>query len=95
MKNLIQFCEANGLELVPVTYRSNGIKNKRKGYDIVRPSDRAILVSFEPKDYRSGEKWHVRNSYAGYAFTGERLHRITPAHLEAIDVNSDSFFKLM
>ena len=71
MKTLIKFAALHGLKIVPITYKFNGIRLKRKGYDLINDQN-YIQLSFEPKNYRPGgmyaDKWLIHN-YAGNTMT--------------------------
>jgi hypothetical protein len=63
MKTLQKIASQYGLTLVPINYYCQGIKLKRKGYDLIDCS-RTIYLSFEPCSYNyDGAKWKVE-SYA-------------------------------
>lgn len=53
------FAVANNLQIVEISYHSQGIKHKRKGYDLI-DSERRIFASFEPR-YLAYVKWYLRN----------------------------------
>lgn len=91
MKTLQTFAASNNLRIVPITYRTSGIRLKRKGYDLIR-NENEILISFEPMSL-TGSKWFIRNSYKGYE--GKiYLERITPAFLASLDINAPVFNRL-
>lgn len=92
MKSLTDYCKANNLSLVPITYRAQGIRCKRKGFDIVKPSGE-IVISFEPYDM-TYYKWYVRNAHDD--FNSKRYMRtITAKWLrENIDLTKKSFYRL-
>ena len=94
MKTIDNFCKVNNLQSVSIRYKHQFGCCKRKGYDVVNPSNNAILVSFEPVYYSNGDKYHLRNVHHNY--TGLRYcKRITTKFLENnINVNETSFFRL-
>jgi hypothetical protein len=56
---------------IPVTYKAQGIKLKRKGWDIVLHNDgndsHPCLIALEPVSYRHyPEKWLVRDHHQEY-----------------------------
>ena len=42
------FATANNLQIVPISYNTQGIRHKRKGFDLV-DENRLIFASFEPR----------------------------------------------
>lgn len=91
MKTLQAFADSNNLRIVPITYRTNGVRVKRKGYDLVR-NENEIIISFEPTSLR-GYKWFIRNPYQGY--TGNLyLRKITSAFLTTLEVTAPVFVRL-
>ena len=90
MKYLNDFCKANNLKLVSIRYKHQFGYCKRKGYDIVNPSNNAILASFEPCNYSNGDKWYLRNKHDNYK--GPRYcKRITKNILSYINPAESSF----
>jgi len=96
MKTLNEFAAAHNLLVIPVTYRAQGIRLRRKGFDLVMSDTRKdingkpfrhIIVSFEP--YHA-EKWYLRHAPATYK--GRRyVNRITKKLLAGIPLEK-SFF---
>lgn len=91
MRTLENFAKQNNLELRVVTYTFQGLKIKRKGYDLVRNGNE-IVISFEPKQY-SDYKWFVRNSYDGYS-GASFLERISKEYLYFLSLDVKSFYRL-
>lgn len=89
MKTLIEFAAQHGLKVGEVTYKAQGIRLRRKGYDLKDMND-FILVSFEP--WNNGG-WYLRNVHIGYS--GPRyIDRVTAKFLNThINVKAKSFFK--
>jgi hypothetical protein len=87
IKTLEQFCERTNktnlnnkvIRVETITYRSQGFKVKRCGYDIV-DNDNNILLSFQPVDYRNGDKWLLRDGLASNRYT----KRISQKYLETV-----------
>jgi hypothetical protein len=91
MKTISEYCEVNNLKLVTIRYKHQFGYCKRKGYDIINPSNNAILVSFEPVNY-SDDKWYLRNVHHNY--NGPRYaKRITSKLLSFINPSETSFFR--
>lgn len=65
MKTLEKYAKENGLTLHPINYKAQGIKIKRKGWDLVN-SEGHIIAGFEPINYRNGDKWRVNNVHTEY-----------------------------
>lgn len=66
MKKLESFCKRNRLILVPVSYTFQGLRLRRKGFDICFPTGE-IFISLEPIMRRcSSSHWLVRHAYKGY-----------------------------
>jgi len=61
MKTLIEFAKANNLQVVEIEYKHQGVKMKRKGFDLIDPETRDIFASFEPKVYSNGDRWFLRH----------------------------------
>lgn len=73
MKKAIKFCLKYGLKITFVTYYFQGVKIKRKGFDIYYPLH---TVKFEPKNYNKGsiyerDKWKVTKK--GETFYTEKI----------------------
>ena len=45
---LINFAEKHNLKVVPIRYRHQMGYCKRKGFDLVNPVSKEIVISFEP-----------------------------------------------
>ena len=60
MKTIKKFCSVKNYKYVKITYNTNGMKLKRKGFDIF-DNDNKILFSFEPVNYSNGDKWILRH----------------------------------
>jgi len=61
-KRLYEYAKSKGYKVLKVTYRFNGIRLSRKGYDLIDPISKMIVISFEPINYTyHPEKWLVRN----------------------------------
>lgn len=68
-----EFAIANNLQIVPITYNTQGIRHKRKGFDLIN-KDSQIFASFEPR-FAMFVKWYLRN---GQTKSGNRnFYRIT------------------
>jgi len=92
MKTLELFCKINNLKLVEIRYKHQFGYCSRKGYDIINPLNNAILVSFEPVYYSSGDRWHlchVHHNYRGPRYA----KRITSKLLSFINPAETSFFR--
>jgi hypothetical protein len=100
MKTLKEFAQKNNLELIPINYTFQGIRLKRKGFDLVRKETfkditgkelRHVVLSFEPKNYSvSTDKWYLRACSSEYK--GQRYFtRITPKVLNSLPLEN-SFF---
>jgi hypothetical protein len=90
-KALQQYATAHGLRIAVITYKYQGIKCNRKGFDLVKPNGQ-IVASYEPVSfYSSPNKWYVRNVHTN--FTGRRyLTRIDNTALNELNPNENSFF---
>lgn len=74
------FCEKYGFRYVEVTYSFRGIKNRRKGFDIVMPDGKMV---FEPKDFQyHKERWSVSSHIDGHTYSFDFFVRITEKLLE-------------
>jgi hypothetical protein len=65
MKTLQKFADNYAFTIVPIRYTYQGIRVKRKGFDLI-DRGRQIHLSFEPKFYSNGDKWLVHNYSQGY-----------------------------
>lgn len=65
MKTLQKFAEQHGLKVVPITYYFQGIRLKRKGFDLVDKRYQ-IHLSIEPAHYSNGDRWMAKNHAGGY-----------------------------
>lgn len=79
MKTLDNFCSKTGYIYKAITYRSQGFKVRRKGYDIIDQNG-AIVVQLEPVDYSNGDKWFIG---------GHSKYRGVPSYIKRV---SRSFF---
>jgi hypothetical protein len=61
MKTLQKIADKYGLQIVPITYKFQGIQLKRKGFDLISKKDRIIYLSFEPRNQTDGTKWAIIN----------------------------------
>lgn len=88
---LQNYATAHGLHIAVITYRTQGIKCKRKGFDLVKPNGQ-IVASYEPVSFYSlPDKWYVRNVHCN--FTGRRyITRIDNTALNELNPNENSFF---
>lgn len=94
MKTLLNFCEQNNLLLVHIKYRFQGMRLRRKGFDIVRPNDKTILFSFEPENFTHSKiKWFVRVSPEGYT-KGSHINRITKDIFNGVNLDCFTGYKL-
>jgi hypothetical protein len=59
MKTLQKFADNYAFTIVPIRYTYQGIRVKRKGFDLI-DRGRQIHVSFEPTHYSNGDKWLVK-----------------------------------
>ena len=75
MKVLSDFAAANGLILVPIRFNFQGIRLRRKGYDLCR-YDGGIVITAQPIDSRyDGAKWYLTSELSeSDALTGP-MHR--------------------
>ena len=64
MKTLQKFAEIYGFNIAPITYKYQGIRVRRKGFDLIDKS-RQIHLSFEPTHYSNGDKWLIKNYCQG------------------------------
>jgi len=65
MKTLENYCKKHGLEYQVITYKAQGQKVRRKGYDLLKNS--RFIVSLEPVSYKSyPQKYLIRSSHLGY-----------------------------
>lgn len=86
MKKLLSFCKRNSLILVPVSYQFQGLKLRRKGFDLCHPTGE-IFLSLEPVHRRNrGSVWLIRNAYKGYEGPREISH-VTMDFLSGLEVN--------
>jgi len=60
MKTLQKFADNYAFTIVPIKYKYQGIRVKRKGFDLI-DRGRQIHLSFEPTSYSNGDKWLVHN----------------------------------
>jgi hypothetical protein len=70
-----------------VSYKCNGIRIKKKGYDVVRLRDRAILLELEPHskgflfiDRTTPDKHNLTNSRIG------RIERISASFIKSLNL---------
>ena len=82
MKTLEKYCKKNGIDYQVITYKAQGQKVRRKGYDLLKNG--RFIVALEPVNYRSyPEKYLVRSAPFGY--DGPlRINRITEKSLNQI-----------
>jgi hypothetical protein len=74
------FCEKYGFKYVEVTYSFRGIKDRRKGFDIVMPDGKIV---FEPKNLiHHKEKWYVHSHIDGHTYSFDYIVRVTEKLLE-------------
>ena len=93
MIELKKYADAHGLIVCPVRYKhgKTGTKVSRLGYDLVRPSDMAIIAGFEPVSYVL-TKWIVMDAHEGY--TGRTsAKRITAKFLQNFDPTAKSYYR--
>jgi hypothetical protein len=64
MKTLQKFADNYAFTIVPIRYTYQGIRVKRKGFDLI-DRGRQIHLSFEPTHYSNGDKWLVKNYCQG------------------------------
>ena len=64
MKTLQKFADNYAFTIVPIRYKYQGIRVKRKGFDLI-DRGRQIHLSFEPTEYSNGDKWLVHNYCQG------------------------------
>lgn len=89
MKTLTDFANANNLTVIQINYYSQGIKIRRKGYDLCRKTG-DIIISFEPCYYSNGDKWFLRNT--GINYNGpDYLKRINAKFLSTLNINDKSY----
>lgn len=66
MTALQKFADNYAFTIVPINYTYQGIRVKRKGFDLI-DRGRQIHVSLEPTSYSNGDKWlvsnHCQNNY--------------------------------
>ena len=80
VKNFKQFVELNNLTSKQITYKSNGIKLRRKGLDLMDVNGN-VIITIEPVSYAKGsiyskDKWKVcYNSTLYYISTLNVLHK--------------------
>lgn len=86
MKTIHNFCQANQLEAVKISYTAQGVTIKRKGIDLIEPQTRCIVASIKPVDHAT-VKWEVV-TYPGHRCI--HASRITKAILQAINPTPDT-----
>lgn len=88
-KHLEQFAKDHNLILLPITYKAQGFKLKRKGFDLCKPNGE-IIISFEPVSFNSyPDKWLIRYSYSDYK--GKiYITRIDRNFLNGLDITAKS-----
>jgi hypothetical protein len=95
MKSLNKFAEENNLLVIPINYTYQGIKVKRKGFDLCK-KDGSILITFEPVSFVFyKDKYHLCNYFEGCKLPlGSYLKRITYKWLkENINPSANSSYK--
>jgi hypothetical protein len=82
MKTLENYCKQYGLEYQVITYKAQGQKVRRKGYDLLKNG--RFIVALEPVQYRfHSEKYLVR--FAPFGYDGPfRINRISKNSLNQI-----------
>lgn len=94
MKALKKFAQENNLVVIPITYKAQGIRLKRKGFDLCK-TDGKILMTFEPVNYNYyPEKWRICNTFEGCKLSHtHEIKRITYNWLKNnINVNATSYY---
>jgi hypothetical protein len=82
MKTLENYCKKNGLDYQVITYKAQGQKVRRKGYDLLKNG--RFIVALEPVQYKFyPEKYLIRFAPLGYSGP-LRLTRITENSLNQI-----------
>jgi len=89
MKALNDFAQKNGLKVEKINYSFQGLKIKRKGFDLVNKAGR-IIASFEPVFYSNGDKYFLKTGEAKKRY----CKRISKGFLNTLNVNFDSFIYL-
>lgn len=99
MKVLSDFAAANGLILVPICFNFQGIRLRRKGYDLCR-YDGGIVITAQPIDSRyDGAKWYLTSELLeSDALNGNRykrayVRRITNKVLSQFPLTGHSYCK--
>ena len=99
-KTLQRFAELRNMEILPVTFRYQGIVMRRKGFDLCEKvrkpvhgsSEKVqyIYFTFEPVDYRSnGDKWFLRHTPRNY--TGpDYLKRLYPTVFKKLGLEDEN-----
>lgn len=89
MKKLASFCKRNSLILVPVSYHFQGLRLKRKGFDLCHPGGE-IFISLEPLFRRNNKSvWMIRHAYKGYEGPREIRH-VSMDFLACLQVKASS-----
>lgn len=66
MKTLQKFADMHGLKIVPITYYAQGVRIKRKGFDLIDKRFQ-IHLSIEPTHYNNGDRWMANNHAGGFS----------------------------
>jgi len=82
MKTLEKYCKKHGLNYKVITYKAQGQKVRRKGYDLLKNG--RFIVALEPVQYRLyPEKYLIR--FAPFGYNGPfRINRINENSLNQI-----------
>lgn len=101
-KTIQRFQAEHNIEVYPVPYKIQGIRLRRKGWDLCEPkkievigSDalvQYIYFSFEPVNFSDGTKWFLRNVPRNYPDNAPRyFKRLSKNMLKGFDTWFRSF----
>jgi hypothetical protein len=84
-KTIQRFADERNLDVFPVTYTFQGIRLRRKGWDLCEKRNvkvigtsediQYIYFTFEPVNFSDGTKWFLNNVPRNYPDGGQRYYK--------------------